>query len=751
MSYEKQTFIDYPNEGYTVLKAEHLNHIEDGVARVSNIFPELAAGDFGKQLYVNEEGDGFLLLGNTTVIEWENLVSQAELARAGYIAGKGVAQADGTIRYQAAGSFFTCINMPVEENTTYYVGGPSSTNGSYARFINWQSEKYTGLSASGTITSMTDEEISRVTISMVNGTGAKEAHTSPSGAKYCTVSYYDLSQGGTPDNYLTTIENPEERVDKVINNNIEKVSSGKWNLKEEAEMSHNNWFFSGKVSGNYQGGGFYTYYNIPVSGGTSYYLGPAFNGQYARFINWSTEPYVLDSNAVLQMEDSEVTSISISRAAATKAEEHLAPVGAKYCSVTFYVGYGDPTITTDDCYFTSIEDPEQRVDGKPTYRAINNGVSQEVLDQINQNTEDIVSIKDKQDTLSLGQYNFIQRTRKPILNFQFDDAIVAGDTICKGIFDDFGYKCDFAITSKVANSTSESVYLDFQKQGFHILSHSTDGGGMGSVTDDADKEAKIAKMKTSYEILRSRGFDIHGWVTPSSSLHSSLYAPLAEIYDYGFGTGMSSSVYHKFGEEKYIAHMSRVGIESNLILKTAATAQAKVINYISSLWGVTATVDDEYSIVTINDATNEVLTEIAEIDGYEGVEISEGVINDIGVEYLREIWGVSIDDATLIINADDFTVSLTPTFKRCCEREGMKNIRNYIDTAISNCAFLSFYAHNTYSEDGAENGYGINLSKYTREILTYCKKVGATIMNSKDAVQDYFSFRYTDFLELKGV
>lgn len=34
MAYEKQTFIDYPNEGYTTLKAEHLNHIEDGIATV---------------------------------------------------------------------------------------------------------------------------------------------------------------------------------------------------------------------------------------------------------------------------------------------------------------------------------------------------------------------------------------------------------------------------------------------------------------------------------------------------------------------------------------------------------------------------------------------------------------------------------------------------------------------------------------------------------------------------------------------
>lgn len=38
MGYQKQTFIDYPNDGYTVLKAEHLNHIEDGISTLYNAF-----------------------------------------------------------------------------------------------------------------------------------------------------------------------------------------------------------------------------------------------------------------------------------------------------------------------------------------------------------------------------------------------------------------------------------------------------------------------------------------------------------------------------------------------------------------------------------------------------------------------------------------------------------------------------------------------------------------------------------------
>lgn len=44
MAYQKQTFIDYPNEGYTILKAEHLKHIEDGfdISQISQTPASLA-------------------------------------------------------------------------------------------------------------------------------------------------------------------------------------------------------------------------------------------------------------------------------------------------------------------------------------------------------------------------------------------------------------------------------------------------------------------------------------------------------------------------------------------------------------------------------------------------------------------------------------------------------------------------------------------------------------------------------------
>jgi hypothetical protein len=521
----------------------------------------------------------------------------------------------------------------------------------------------------------------------------------------------------------------------------EEDDSGHWNLVEYAEFGMNKWFDAKKSNGNYQGGGFYTYCNIPVVSGATYYIGPSFGGNYVRFINWSSEKYLFDNNGAIIMDDDEISSVTIETRGPSSNASQTAPLGAKYCTVTYYVGYphdgSTPPMIISDCYFTSIE----------------NGISEDVLKQIDQNTEDIQNLSNK--NTNLDQYNFIQKARKAVINFQFDDANLVGDTICKNIFDEFGYKCDFALPSGVAADVAKTkVYLNFQNQGFGILSHSTDGAGMSSIADDNIKQKYIKKMKDSYIILRNAGFNIHGWVTPSSGLHDDLYDALAEIYDYGFGTGQSTSQYHKFGEEEYIAHMSRIGIESLLILKTdPTTADLKdfVKTYIASLWGVSITTDISNQLVIIGNVSFDTLVANAIIDGYTEATIVDGALNADCLTYLQEIWGVSTSNSTLLVDSENSIITLTPTFKTCCEREGMKNIKNYIDTAIITNSFISFYAHNTYSTEGSENGYGINLSKYTREILQYCQKVGANVLNSADAMRDYFSFRYTDFLELKGI
>ena len=655
----------------------------------------------------------------TTFVKW-NLLESVSYEDGKYYNGTTI----------SGGSFRSYLYIPVEPNTTYYFDCDSCANYNYGcRFLNYYDKDKTLLST------------------LAYGGYAKQA-TTPSNARYVIITYQDTVTDGTF--YFTSIANESERVDKYITSPslVDKLYGTPtivpWDLsKADGVTVKNGVWINGTSTG---GGQFFTVYNIPVEPNTVYYLYcecaalNSYSGM-SRFVNYYDEDKTLLSSAAYK------TTITT-------------PTKCAYVTVSYW--YVSST-ELGEYYFTSIAEEENRVD-----KVVLSDGYDEFVATTNDRLKALENSSDdgESDTSSYTSnvYNFVQTTRKGIVNFQFDDAIIAGDTLCKNIFDEFGYKCDFAVPSgSIADISKKEAYLDFQKQGFGILSHSTNGTGMSSIPDDATKQACITRMKDSYKALKNAGFNIHGWVTPSSALHDDLYDALAEIYDYGFGTGQSTSVYHKFGEETHIAHMSRIGMESNLIFKTATSAQTKVQSYIKEFWGVESlditteevtatdgTVTTKLKDVTISSASFDTLVSNAVVDGYEDAAVVDGAINDTCITYLKEIWGVSTDDSTLTINSDSSTITLIPTFKICCEREGMKNIRTYIDTAMSQNALISFYAHNTYSAEGTENGYGINLSKYTRETLQYCQKVGATVLNAAEAVQDMFAFRYTDFLELKS-
>ena len=481
MSYTKQNF-----KNGQKLMAEELNKMDTALEKVTNQFPTLSSQDFGKQLYVNETGDGFMLLGNGETIKW-NLLEKAEGYRPGYVDGTDIDE--NGVQWQAS-SFITYFNIPVTAGTTYYLGGPENKNQYRARFVNWQKEPYI-LDAEYKIT-MTNAEIKAATIS-TRGPQTAENQVAPTGAKYCTISFYDMSQAGTETNYLTTISKAEDRVDIYKSTDLVVASSGKWNMLTEEGVRSGNIYINGTAGTT---GGFYTVYNLPVKSGEKYYIGPAFNGQYARFVNWTKSPYLLNEDGSVAMSSDEIKAVTLATVGATRQEEHTAAIGAQYCTVSFYVNYGG--ITKEDCYFTTIKNIDERIDGSPTYVVNNKGVSQEVIDQIDTNTDNIESLSTVSN--NLREYDFVQKTRRAIVNFQFDDAILEGDTICKEIFDDFGYKCDFAVTSGIVNNADKmKAYLGFQNEGFHILSHSTDGNSMDSYEDEADKQLKI-NNPNSYSI-----------------------------------------------------------------------------------------------------------------------------------------------------------------------------------------------------------------------------------------------------------
>lgn len=141
-------------------------------------------------------------------------------------------------------------------------------------------------------------------------------------------------------------------------------------------------------------------------------------------------------------------------------------------------------------------------------------------------------IPTKMSELENDIVNDVQTIRKPTISFIFDDGLPSTSDLVS-LFDSYGWKCGFAI---LANSNLPNIkdnFLSYQSKGYEILSHSTDGVAMqdDSLTID-DVETK---MKKSKEILINNGFNITGWVTPSTWLNNKYFDNLCKYYEYGFG------------------------------------------------------------------------------------------------------------------------------------------------------------------------------------------------------------------------
>lgn len=121
--------------------------------------------------------------------------------------------------------------------------------------------------------------------------------------------------------------------------------------------------------------------------------------------------------------------------------------------------------------------------------------------------------------------------RKPVINFIFDDGVLTNDEIFYNVFKNKGLVCGFALPTNI-NTTRFQSYLEFQANGFEILSHSTDSSAMSDGTEDV--EVIEEKMKSSKEFLEQKGFVITGWVTPSSTLNDKYLSVLRKYYEYAY-------------------------------------------------------------------------------------------------------------------------------------------------------------------------------------------------------------------------
>lgn len=159
--------------------------------------------------------------------------------------------------------------------------------------------------------------------------------------------------------------------------------------------------------------------------------------------------------------------------------------------------------------------------------------------------------------------------RKPTFAFIFDDG-TDGDVNVKALFDSYGFKCGFALLGAASYlSTRRERYLSYQDEGFEILSHSVTGDAFSSITDLTTAEQYLRESKTT---LKSAGFDVRGWVTPSTTLLEAQMPLVEKYYQYGYGHLQNTAEnpkYHSF-IGKDIRQLERWGLEGNTVSDTLA-------------------------------------------------------------------------------------------------------------------------------------------------------------------------------------
>lgn len=159
--------------------------------------------------------------------------------------------------------------------------------------------------------------------------------------------------------------------------------------------------------------------------------------------------------------------------------------------------------------------------------------------------------------------------RKPTFAFIFDDG-TDGDINIKALFDSYGFKCGFALIGEQTYlNTRKERYLSYQDDGYEILSHSVNATAFSTVTDLTTAESYL---KNSLSVLKSTGFDVKGWVTPSTWLLSDQLPLVEKYYQYGYGhlSGTpETTAYHQFiGLD--IRQLDRWGLEGHTIEQTMA-------------------------------------------------------------------------------------------------------------------------------------------------------------------------------------
>lgn len=194
----------------------------------------------------------------------------------------------------------------------------------------------------------------------------------------------------------------------------------------------------------------------------------------------------------------------------------------------------------------------------------------------------------------------ISNIRLPCINFQFDDG-ASKDADIVDIFDNYSFKCGFALPTNIASSAFPD-YLTYQENGYEILSHSTDGTGMNDATiDPATIEGKLQSSKSALEAL---GFTIKGFVTPNSTM-AEVFKPIlrkyyewAETIYFGAYTGTGQPYMKPFNG---VYNGWRVSLQSTTLANQKAAVDACIENYgCLTFYGHAAALDTTDYLTTEN-------------------------------------------------------------------------------------------------------------------------------------------------------
>ncbi|RYD91282.1 MAG: hypothetical protein EOP54_22670, partial [Sphingobacteriales bacterium] len=99
----------------------------------------------------------------------------------------------------------------------------------------------------------------------------------------------------------------------------------------------------------------------------------------------------------------------------------------------------------------------------------------------------------------------------------------------------YGFKCGFAlIGSKIALYGNR--YLDYQAQGYEILSHSQDHIHFSGTREPYVSTVAQAgnEFETFFQKLSRAGYKLKGWVTPYNTMNPEFNETLKKYYAYGF-------------------------------------------------------------------------------------------------------------------------------------------------------------------------------------------------------------------------